>query len=130
MEALSEMHVEPHHLYPCPRMSLDINAAIPWFIITFSFITTLALHGSYFSHASKMLGCLKCKYENCIFILQHLQGTSPINLITVSWWLVVGQPTFRGILYTFKHRDNVHLYPQVLGQRRVITRPRCLSVCL
>ena len=33
-------------------MSLIINAAMPWFIITFSFITTLALYGSYFSHAS------------------------------------------------------------------------------
>ena len=28
-----------------PRMSLNISVAMPWFIITFSFTTTLALHG-------------------------------------------------------------------------------------
>ncbi len=32
------------------RMSLNINAAMPLFIITFSFMTTLAQHGSYLSH--------------------------------------------------------------------------------
>ena len=34
------------------RKGLTINAAMPWFIITFSCMTTLALHGSYFSHGS------------------------------------------------------------------------------
>ncbi len=28
-------------------MSLNINAAMPWFIISFSLLTTLALYGSY-----------------------------------------------------------------------------------
>ncbi len=26
------------------------------------------------SEVGKMLGCLKCKYENCIFIFQWLKG--------------------------------------------------------
>ena len=30
-------------------MSHNINAAMPWFIMTVSYITTLALYGSYFS---------------------------------------------------------------------------------
>ena len=34
------------------RMSLNINAAMPWFIIHLSFMTTQALHGSYVSHCS------------------------------------------------------------------------------
>ena len=34
------------------RNSYIINAAMPWFIIISSFITTLALYGNYFSHAS------------------------------------------------------------------------------
>ena len=34
------------------KRCLVINAAMPWFIITFSFLTTLALYGSYFSHDS------------------------------------------------------------------------------
>ena len=31
-------------------MSVIINAAMPWSTINFSFMTTLALHGSYISH--------------------------------------------------------------------------------
>ena len=34
----------------CSRMSVFINVDMPRFIITFSFMTTLAMHGSYFSH--------------------------------------------------------------------------------
>ncbi len=40
-------------------MSVFINADMPWFIITFSLMTTLALHGSYFTQSVKRQNTLE-----------------------------------------------------------------------
>ncbi len=42
-------------------MSVIINAAMPWFIITLSFMTTLALHGN---PLSKRFSRIPPNYEN------------------------------------------------------------------
>ncbi len=68
--------------------SFIINAAMPWFIVTFLFMTTLALDESLMLFVFKLILSLCCKIQkfgNRDLHVINERGISPIDLITVSW---------------------------------------------